>query len=104
MVPRWARHFAPPALLRAGPAGSFPLDHASKAAQIVQERIATRAPAPRGRVRDTDTLSAPTSSLLPNGALSRLRRYMLGNCTFVTFWRWSNQHPGAGRRSFTDHD
>jgi hypothetical protein len=55
-----------------------------------KERIATRAPA-LGTGGDTDTPSAPISSLPPNGALSRLRRYRLGNCTFVTSGRQGNQ-------------
>src|SRR5271167_3051853 len=48
-----------------------------------------------GRV-GTPIHPAPLTPILPpNGALSRLRKYRLGNCTFVTFWGHGNQAVGC---------
>jgi hypothetical protein len=80
MIPRCARDFA--------------LRRCSGQAQIVKER--TNAPRSRsaGRV-GTDLPGSrrggPFSKIPQRGVLSRLRRYRLGNCTFVTLSGQGNQ-------------
>ena len=53
-----------------------------------------------GRVRThlpADAGERPVFSVTRNWALSRLRRYRSGNCTFVTFWGQGNQQIGERR-------
>jgi hypothetical protein len=78
---------------------------------IPRQRPVPLAPRSAGRVRDTDTPIALTLILPPNGALSRLRRYRFGNCTFVTNQAEGNHFapgptvdappPSGGRESRT---
>ena len=73
-------------LLGTGSAGSR-CAHARKAAQIVKERFIL--PRLCGAIEDTHPAVAkggPLFKVVQVRGLSRLRRYRVGNCTFVTFW------------------